>query len=502
MNVTDIDFLNGLRSTVDFMHMAKNAGWQGYQQKDQSSASESSDEEEVVDSRSCDMRSVAKSSAIAKSQISHFRKQNSNYRNANSPLLTTAARKSPNKRKTQFGFQLQVIAPEESEKKEGNEADDEAENPENLSDLIQSLRKMIEHKKSNVLRFEKAVDDPNIFERSAHLHRKDTGNIKSAKKMQSDASSGEEHGVDLRSKMLRLETCMDLSDDSRTEEQGSETEIGVFNSVLSQRQIPSAQATPRIMRNQVSMVIDDKASQLLDVTVSKVQIMKRKTRATIMPKSKFAFKLKDMSVPRKADYYDMDDFKQEVRHFVPNPNKPKVFDFKKVETDNEIQLEGQSLMTFGRCHPHDVIFRKPKKGMLELVVKDGNQVHFGDYKNAEKIYVEKKVVVGILLQFVIQEYFDKYPGKDLLLDYLLHPSISNFYQLKTADHWFPEEPEKHMPPLNNADDLESQLKLLQKDLSKAEFTYAEAEALSSPNPKKLKRFMQPKKKEPEKDPIQ
>ena len=45
---------------------------------------------------------------------------------------------------------------------------------------------------------------------------------------------------------------------------------------------------------------------------------------------------------------------------------------------------------------------------------------------------------------------------------LMHPEIYLVYDLKTADMFTPNEPERLMGPLNRADELVNQLKLMQK----------------------------------------
>lgn len=82
----------------------------------------------------------------------------------------------------------------------------------------------------------------------------------------------------------------------------------------------------------------------------------------------------------------------------------------------------------------------------------------------------------------------------------MHPSLSHLYHLKTADCFFPEEPERLMGPLNEADDLESQCKLMQKDIAKAEVTAAEVEIFGSP--RRPRRLGMKKAREREKEVLQ
>ena len=100
---------------------------------------------------------------------------------------------------------------------------------------------------------------------------------------------------------------------------------------------------------------------------SAVIIKKRRANQSIMPKTKHQiFKLKDISLPRKPDNYDVDAPKVEPHRI--NANKPKVFEFKKTETDNEVDPCGLSLLTFGKCSSKGIFFKKPKKGLLKLSV--------------------------------------------------------------------------------------------------------------------------------------
>ena len=88
--------------------------------------------------------------------------------------------------------------------------------------------------------------------------------------------------------------------------------------------------------------------------------------------------------------------------------------------------------------------------------------------------------MGILLQLVLQEYYEKYQGRRSSPDLLIHPSLSQLYQLKTADGLFPELPERFMSPLVKNTDLANGCKHLNIDIAEAEVTQAEVEALNSP----------------------
>lgn len=69
---------------------------------------------------------------------------------------------------------------------------------------------------------------------------------------------------------------------------------------------------------------------------------------------------------------------------------------------------------------------------------------------------------------------------------IIHPSLSQLYQLKTADGLFPEMPERFGKPLVKTTDLAASCKELNINIAEAEVTQAEVEALNSPRrPKKL-----------------
>ena len=81
--------------------------------------------------------------------------------------------------------------------------------------------------------------------------------------------------------------------------------------------------------------------------------------------------------------------------------------------------------------------------------------------------MEPQILVGIMLQFLLYEYYDKYKGIISLLEIFIHPTLNYLYDIKTQDAFFPESPERLMGSLNKLSNLQEQCELMSKEIGRA-----------------------------------
>ena len=127
---------------------------------------------------------------------------------------------------------------------------------------------------------------------------------------------------------------------------------------------PQSDPATRWISNQVSMIISDKDKELN----SAIHLKKNKNRRGSNQKKAGMKKQKDLSVPRRQEYCDSDDFKQDSKIPVVNPNKYKPFDFKRVERLGLKTQECHSMLSFSKYSPKGLLFDKMERGRIKITV--------------------------------------------------------------------------------------------------------------------------------------
>ncbi len=169
---------------------------------------------------------------------------------------------------------------------------------------------------------------------------------------------------------------------------------------------------------------------------------------------------------KKVNLLDMDFFRSDARHFVPNPNRPKQFDFKRENKPPE-DLDETTLIDFEKCYRRPLVvdssaspylgrilhdgtlgetreststvnsnslsfvekarrfgslldFKlrlgnvkkvKPPRDAILLKVKLRDKVCIFTSERAEKVYLPLESRLGEIMQLLVITFYDKYPGR-------------------------------------------------------------------------------------------
>lgn len=265
---------------------------------------------------------------------------------------------------SQFGFTLRPMPAPAKRGKSG----DSIGSSNNVDEHLQAFVQIVQHKRQAILRFEYGTDPEFNLDKCGvmPMNRQNTHTFmaKSDKRDENDSDGDAASKVKYRAS----QSFYDFSD-NESKQAESDAPISRRNSFysLSQNGNPTLtvlEIPPKLKRNQVSMIISDKDKE----PNSAIHLKKNKNRRGSNQKKGGMKKQKDLSVPRRQEYCDSDDFKQDSKIPVVNPNKYKPFDFKKVERLGLKTQECHSMLSFVKYSQKGVLFDKMERGRIKITV--------------------------------------------------------------------------------------------------------------------------------------
>lgn len=312
------------------------------------------------------------SNSVSKHKRGFFRRSPSNISNKLiSPIRSDQLKDSPQfPKRSQFGFQLRPLPAPLQRGKSG----DTVGSNKNVIQLMESLTRLVQHKRQAVLKFE-AINPELNQDKIAPLvlTRKQSLADIGKSDIRPDEEFSDEDSVD-KYKVKGSASFYDLSDTES--KQLEDVYFTRRNSLIvtSQREIPVISIPiPKLTRNQVSMIIpygvQDKEKE---EPSSAIQLKTKRQRRGSTTRAGAFKKQKELSVPRRQDYFDSDDIKTDTRLMIVKHNKEKMFEFKRFEKQATFSREGRSMLDFGRYPPKDVLFDSMERGRIEVRVTCGN----------------------------------------------------------------------------------------------------------------------------------
>ena len=224
-----------------------------------------------------------------------------------------------------------------------------------VGQLLKSLQVDLKHKKDNVMWFESAVAEGVDGLRPAF---KRNNSEKRLARRSSFKITDSSPGPADKDQLLRIERLAETSGDGSRS--GNSKNASFTNLPVLQDDIPRQAAGGGV--HQRSMVLDDL------VIGSQLQTPQLKRRRVT------AMAIEIHSGPKepvkKMALLDLDAFKQEVRHFVPNPNKPKVFEFKSEPVPSP-DCDERTLIDFEKSYRRPLVVDSSASPYLGRILNDG-----------------------------------------------------------------------------------------------------------------------------------
>ena len=146
----------------------------------------------------------------------------------------------------------------------------------------------------------------------------------------------------------------------------------------------------------------------------------KKRRSSLMPAVvEHHFKVTSNSIKEVAaadkNMPALDNLKSDIKYLPPNPNKQKIFEFKRHEVAPQ-PLDERTLFDTKLSTAPLGYFTSPTKGYIHLAVR------LFDYDNHESIWVNPRTTVGNLIQIIVKGFYEKYSSKQRPDFRLAHPS--------------------------------------------------------------------------------